>query len=181
MIYTNLSEKKEVLREGFSEYIHDFLLNKVPADERGGHSSRRALENRTFPIDAKFLELEYKSGPDRVKSGSEYVTVSDKDRYVFTVAKTDEELRTVGGAMHNCVGWCYGDACNGGRCVIVYAKYRNAYKMCIEITPDFYVRQALGPANSPIKGESLEIFLEWIKEKRLGLLKAFGTIRTAPH
>ena len=76
--------------------------------------------------------------------------------------------------MHNCVGWGgYGDSMEKGRCIIVYALYKNKFRICIELSPDFYIRQALGPHNQPLEGDDYKAFYEWCKEKGIKHKKAF--------
>ena len=45
--------------------------------------------------------------------------------------------------------------------------HRNKYKICIEVTPDFTVRQAFGPCNSELTGEAFEAYSEWCKRKHI--------------
>lgn len=56
---------------------------------------------------------------------------------------------------------------------IVYAMHENKYKICIEVTPEFSVRQAFGPCNSDLTGEAFEAYSEWCKEKQLVRQKVF--------
>lgn len=67
------------------------------------------------------------------------------------------------------------------RATIVYAKYRGKYKICIEVTPQFEVRQALGPSNSKLSGDALEAFIEWCDKKDIRRTYAFGHVRGAPR
>lgn len=99
-----------------------------------------------------YLDLAYKCGENRtaIRTGDgkiETVEVKDEDRYCFYVAQSSAELRTVGSEMHNCVGWCYTELARKKYCTIVYAKYKNKYRICIEVSPKFSIRQALGPGN----------------------------------
>ncbi len=56
-------EKKEVMREGFNVYTHDFLVRR--GTELGSVHSFRNLPNlrrKPFKIEQAFLDLEYKAG-----------------------------------------------------------------------------------------------------------------------
>lgn len=81
--------------------------------------------------------------------------------------------------MHNCVGWGYTNAVKERRATIVYALYKDKFKICIEVTPKFSVRQSLGPSNTPLEGEALEAYHEWCEKKNIQFVKAFG-VHLAP-
>ena len=76
--------------------------------------------------------------------------------------------------MHNCVGWGYAQSVAKRRATIVYAMYKEKYQICIEVTPDFQIRQSLGPHNRPLEGDALEAYFEWCDEKSIKRTKAFG-------
>lgn len=187
-------EKKDVLHEGFNQYTHDFLVRRIDAyqaefnaeraamaeQERASFEPPENMDNLPFHIESTFLALAYKCGDDRIavkdKNGKiETIEVEDDDRYCFYVAKSAKELQTVGSEMHNCVGWCYADLVRNRSCTIIYAKYKHKYKICIEVTPDFSIRQALGPHNAALQGKDLEAYHEWCKEKHIKFKKAFAS------
>ena len=60
-----------------------------------------------------------------------------------------------------------------GECIIVYALHKNKFRICIELSPGFYIRQALGPHNQPLEGDDYAAFYEWCKEKGIQRKKAF--------
>lgn len=189
-------EKKDVLHEGFNQYTHDFLVRRIDAHQEEERAQRAAMaaeerarfeaqekerwheENEMFAIESQFLDLAYKCGDDRIavkdKNGNvETIEVEDDDRYCFYVAQSTEELHIVGSEMHNCVGWGYAQSVRARKCTIVYAKYKHKYKICIEVTPDFTIRQSLGPHNQPLQDEALVAYHEWCREKHIVFKKAF--------
>lgn len=186
--HENLSndDKKDIMHEGFNEYTHDYLVRR--ANEFYGienaSSNQRKEEIIPFEIEDKFLALEYKAGENfkktfDPKTGKEdYEKVPDEERYCFYVALNSQELRDIGSAMHNCVGWGYAQSVAKRHCTIVYAKYQKKYCICIEVTPEFTIRQSLGPCNQPLKGDALQAYFDWCKAKHIKYRKAF-TIRTA--
>ena len=129
--------------------------------------------------------MEYKAGDPKIKVTNphtgkvEIVDNPDENRYCFYVARDSGTLRKIGNAMHNCVGWGYKNSVKARRCTIVYALHHNKHKICIEVSPDFSIRQALGPCNCPLTGEALAAYWEWCKEKGIVFRKAFG-IHCAP-
>ena len=174
-------DKKDIMHEGFNEYTHDFLVRR--ANELYGIenvlSNSRNEEIITFEIEEKFLALEYKTGENYKKSfdpktgKEEYVKVPDEERYCFYVAQNSQELRRIGSAMHNCVGWGYSQSVAKRHCTIVYALYQKKYCICIEVTPEFTIRQSLGPCNQPLTGEALLAYAEWCKANHIEFKKAF--------
>ncbi|WP_297646065.1 PcfJ domain-containing protein [uncultured Treponema sp.] len=178
-------EKKDVLHEGFNDYTHDFLVRRadiVQAQNANALSARMFDENQEkdekFEIEQPHLDLAYKCGENRttIRTGDgkiETVEVKDEDRYCFYVAQSSAELRTVGSEMHNCVGWCYTELARKKYCTIVYAKYKNKYRICIEVSPKFSIRQALGPGNRVLQGEDLLAYQEWCRAKNIKFKKVF--------
>lgn len=182
-------EKKEVMREGFNVYTHDFLVrrgNELGEQMDVGNIPGAIREyNEHFDIEQSFLDLEYKAGENYAKQVNpqtkkeEYMKVEDDDRYCFYVARDSFTLKTIGSEMKNCVGWGYQKAVKARRATIVYAKYKGKYRICIEVSPQFTVRQSLGPCNQPLQGKDLEAYSEWCRERRIQFVKAFG-IHAAP-
>lgn len=185
-------EKRQILSEGFNQYTHDFLLRRH--DELNeeymhgilglfgpGRANRVPEQNVIFELEQKFLDLEYKAGDAfTINENRERVPVPDEDRYCFYVAKDSQTLKTIGSEMSNCVGWGYKDAVRERRATIVYAKHKGKYKICIEVTPDFSIRQAFGPHNTELKDEDFEAYSEWCNEKNIVRKKAFQ-VRGAPN
>ena len=174
-------EKRDVLREGFNEYTHDFLVRRWNEMSQRNQIAKAVKETINFEIEDPFLELEYKAGCSTrkamEKTGSdetEYENVPDEDRYCFYVARNSETLKVIGSEMHNCVGWGYAESVRDRRATIVYAMYKNKYKICIEVTPFFTVRQAFGPSNSALEGLSLEAYREWCTKKKIQFEKVFS-------
>lgn len=175
------NEKKEIMREGFNQYTHDFLVRRATHFQTQNNSFSLYLnsENVKFEIEEEFLKLEYKAGDSKKKIKNsktgeyEFVDVPDEERYCFYVARDTNTLREIGSAMHNCVGWGYGNSVMQRRATIVYAKFRNQYRICIEVTPDFSIRQSLGICNSPLEGSDLEAYHEWCAENNIKFTKAF--------
>lgn len=175
-------EKKEIMREGFNQYTHDFLVRRVQNtyDLLAPFKPQNVNENIEFDIEDKFLDLEYKAGDSKMKSYNpdtgkeEIVDTPDEQRYCFYVARNSSTLREIGSAMHNCVGWGYASSVQERHCTIVYAKYQGAYRICIEVTPNFSIRQSLGPCNQPLGGKDLEAYHEWCTEKNIVFKKAFA-------
>lgn len=185
-------EKRQILSEGFNQYTHDFLLRRrnhpvtgtlmdVWYEYTGGEDELPPEVNEVFKLEQNFLDLEYKAGDDFIlNENKERVPVPDEDRYCFYVARDSQTLRTIGSEMSNCVGWGYAEAVRERRATIVYAKYKGKYKICIEVTPDFSIRQAFGPYNTELKDEDFEAYSEWCIEKNIVRKKAFQ-IRAAPY
>jgi len=87
---------------------------------------------------------------------------------------------SIGSEMSNCVGWGYKEAILQRRATIVYALFKNQYKICIEVTPEFTIRQAFGPHNSQLRGEALEAYSEWCTENKIKRKNVFSC-RLAPN
>jgi hypothetical protein len=180
-------EKRDVLHEGFNEYTHDFLVRRLNRMNRIQEDIEKKEEDMTpFPIEDSFLALEYKAGDNRRKKknkerqkGSEYEDVPDEDRYCFYVARNAYTLKVIGSEMHNCVGWGYARSIRERRATIVYAMYKKKYKICIEVDPQFGIRQAFGPSNSSLEGDAFDAYQEWCKEKKIRFSKVFN-IQFAP-
>lgn len=51
--------------------------------------------------------------------------------------------------------------------------------ICIEVSPDFTIRQAFGPCNNELDGEAFKAYSEWCQEKHIVRRKAFS-IHCAP-
>ncbi|MBD5439777.1 MAG: hypothetical protein HDR33_01915 [Treponema sp.] len=175
-IYLTYGEKKEILKEGFNQYAHDFLVRR---SEVVVQQEVKVKEEAYFDIDAKFFTLEYKTGKAHKRvynpktKQEELVPVPDEERFCFYVARNQRTLKEIGEGMKNCVGWGYTNYVLGKKCVIIYAKYNNKYRICIELFYDFTIGQALGPCNNPLGGDELEAYHEWCKEKHIRFEKAF--------
>lgn len=185
-------EKRQILSEGFNRYTHDFLMRRsnALADEIAIERRRRvdaaeiqnaAEHNEHFILEQQFLNLEYKAGESfKTNSKKERVPVPDEERYCFYVAKDSLTLKIIGSEMRNCVGWGYAEAVRERRATIVYAMHKGKYRICIEVTPDFTIRQAFGPCNNELDGEAFEAYSEWCQEKHIVRRKAFS-IHCAPR
>ncbi len=180
-------EKRELLSEGFNQYTHDFLLrrNNELNDEyrrnRVGASWKKEKDtNVTFELEKQFLDLEYKAGPaTRRNSEGEIEPVPDEERYCFFVAKDSYTLKVIGSEMSNCVGYGYKSAVKERRATIVYAMHQGKYKICIEVTPQFTIRQAFGPHNTNLRDDAFEAYSEWCNEKGIVRQNAFS-VHVAP-
>ena len=182
--YLTDGDKREIMKEGFNVYTHDYLLrrqNTLAGIRREDEWEDARAANVHFTIEQAFLNLEYKTGEsfriNPVTKARE--AVPDEDRYCFYVAKNSLELKEIGSEMHNCVGWGYSESVLARRATIVYAMYKKRYKICIEVSPAFTIRQAFGPCNSELTGEALEAFAEWCKEKNIVRKKVFN-VHCAP-
>ncbi len=175
-------EKREILSEGFNKYTHDFLLrrnNELNAQRRRNQTASlfksAADTNVTFNIEKSFLDLEYKAGPSFKKnSKGDMEPVKDEERYCFFVARDSNTLKVIGSEMSNCVGYGYKTEVLTRRATIVYAMHQGKYKICIEVSPKFSIRQVYGPCNSHLHGEALEAYSEWCKEKHIVRQNAFS-------
>ena len=172
-------EKREILSEGFNKYTHDFLLrrNNEFSQARLNPFSLKAAgeQNVVFNIEKSFLDLEYKAGPAFKKdSKGEMIPVPDEDRYCFFVARDSYTLKIIGSEMSNCVGYGYKTEVLSRRATIVYAMHQGKYKICIEVTPKFTIRQVYGPCNSLLHGEAYDAYAEWCKEKHIVRQNAFS-------
>ena len=177
-------EKKEVMSEGFNQYTHDFFLRRQEQLGLDNIFSNHKVEvNVPFTIEPEFMALEYKTGRQFQENPvtHELEEVPDEERYCFYVAKDSYKLKEIGSAMSNCVGWGYKNAVLERRATIVYAMFRKKYRICIEVTPDFSIRQALGPHNTQLQDDALQAFFEWCDKKDIKRPHAFGQIHVAPH
>ena len=169
-------EKREVLKEGFNQYTHDFLVRRA---EIVVQQDVKAKEEALFDIDAKFFSLEYKAGKAHKRvynpktKQEDLVPIPDEERFCFYVARNQRTLKEIGEGMKNCVGWGYASSVREKKCVIIYAKYKSKYRICIELFPDFTIGQALGSCNNPLRGDELEAYHEWCTEKHIRFEKAF--------
>ena len=176
-------EKKDIMHEGFNQYTHDFFIRRQEQLHLSVLSNGKAPEvNVSFTIEPEFLKLEYKAGRDFKENPvtHELEKVPDEERYCFYVAQDSFTLKEIGSAMHNCVGWGYKNAVMERRSTIVYALYHKKYCICIEVTPEFDIRQALGPHNRQLAGDDLQAFLEWCDKRDIQRTHAFGQIHIAP-
>ncbi len=172
-------EKKEILSEGFNVYTHDFLMRRYNEIGRS-FFSKGTEENVIFDIERPFLDLEYKAGDSfRKDANGDMEPVPDEDLYCFFVARDSFTLKTIGSEMNNCVGWGYKEAVRARRATIVYAMYQGKYKICIEVTPKFTIRQAFGPRNTELCDDAFEAYSEWCLEKNILRQNAFS-IHAAP-
>lgn len=177
-------EKKEIMKEGFNSYTHDFLIrrNNELARELCLSNKSKREENVQFTLEQQFLELEYKCGADFVldKKTGERVSIPDEKRWCFYVVKDSNTLKIIGSEMHNCVGWGYKQAIIERRATIVYAVFNHQYKICIEVTPKFTIRQAFGPCNSQLEGDAFNAYCEWCTEKNIVRKNVFS-VQVAPR
>lgn len=177
-------EKKEILHEGFNTYTHDFLVRRQDGLVREGKMAMQAAEDNTpFPIEPQFLALEYKAGPGFIEDPVTKIRrpVADHERFCFYVAQNWGTLKKIGSKMHNCVGWAYKNAVQERRCTIVFAMYRDKYRICIEVTPEFGVRQVLGPCNKELTGEAMDAFWEWCSARHIIRSRVFkNAVMLAP-
>lgn len=103
-------EKKEIMREGFNQYTHDFLLRRheaISAEQRRQQIMQESAdENVVFPLEPRFLDLEYKAGePTRTNPKTKEIEpIPDVERWCFFVAKDSMTLKMIGSEMSNCVG-----------------------------------------------------------------------------
>jgi len=177
-------EKKQIMNEGFNNYTHDFILRRHNELAREGSLSYFSLQEESvdFVLEKEFLDLEYKCGEDFYldKNTGERIQIPDDQRWCFYVAKNSQTLKIIGSEMSNCVGWGYKEAILQRRATIVYALFKNQYKICIEVTPEFTIRQAFGPHNSQLRGEALEAYSEWCTENKIKRKNVFSC-RLAPN
>lgn len=177
----SIREKRQFLSEGFNKFTHDFLLRRHDAAGRIAVIEDAKKHNETFIIEQRFLNLEYKAGEAfKTNARKEREPVPDKKRYCFFVAKDSMTLKIIGSEMSNCVGWGYAEAVLNRLATIVYAMHEGKYKICIEVTPNFTIRQAFGPHNHELEGEAFEAYSEWCKENHIVRQKAF-TRKHAPR
>ena len=169
-------EKRQILSEGFNKYTHDFLIRRqnALAVERGKIANEQAelerlrRDSEPFDLESQFLDLEYKAGEAfTFNANKERVPVPDEERYCFYVARNALTLKTIGSEMSNCVGWGYAENVRARCATIVYAMHKGKYEICIEVSPQFSIRQALGPHNHTLQGEALEAYSEWCREKHI--------------
>ena len=170
-------EKRDIMKEGFNSYTHDFLIRRSNEISRELALSEKSKveENVQFTLEKQFLDLEYKCGDDFVldKKTGDRIPIPDEKRWCFYVAKDSNTLKIIGSEMHNCVGWGYKQAILERRATIVYALFNNQYKVCIEVTPNFTIRQAFGPCNAQLEGEAYKAYCEWCSEKDIVRTKVF--------
>ena len=177
-------EKKKIMEEGFNQYTHDFLTKRSNQLESLKKEKMLAEEKIAFNLEKEFLDLEYKSGNDTFvdEDLKEEVPVNDRDRWCFYVARDWGTLKKIGSEMGICVGWGgYKEAVQERRSTIVYALYKDSYKICIEVTPDFSIRQAVGPRNVPLTGDSLIAYLDWCRQRNLKITQRYDKALYPPR
>ncbi|MBO4319152.1 MAG: PcfJ domain-containing protein [Treponema sp.] len=154
--YITKKEKFMIMKQGFNRNIHDFLVNSY--QDIFNKTIRR---NVKFNIEQYYLDLESIIVSDCLQTAN-----SDDGKWNFLVAKDSETLRTIGSQMHNCVA-SYTESVIKRLSTIIYATNKRKFKICIEIAPNMVIRQAYGPCNQKLSGDSLNIFNLWCHQKNL--------------
>lgn len=97
---------------------------------------------------------------------NERMPVPDRDRWCFYVERDSFTLTKIGSEMRNCVG-SYKKAVYNRTSTIVYAMFKGVCRICIELKPDFSVRQAFGPLNTKLDAHELRAYNEWCTKKNI--------------
>lgn len=90
----------------------------------------------------------------------------EKDEYSFVLPENGKDLVIVGRELKNCVGGYVGSV-RAKKCTIVYVKYQDEYKICIELKvkdSKYYINQAKLYANSSLGNDlnALAVVREWM-------------------
>lgn len=146
--YKGLYEDEEFNFNGSMREIHDRLVDLTGSSERQFKKS----DFKPFKYTKEQKELAFKKGD-----------------YSFVLPKNGKDLVVIGRELKNCVG-TYVDSIRAKKCVIVYVKYKDEYKICIELrssNSNYAIKQAKLYANNPISCdlEALNIVKDWMDEK----------------
>ena len=128
-------DKNRIFHDSFDVYIHN-NLSKVNGNKEG---------HDPFSYSEYIQKLQWE----------------DKDKtYRFCLPQTPSILRKIGSQMNNCVG-SYSEAVKSGRSIIIGVIVGGKWRICVEVSPQFKLRQALRPHNAPLKDEEREVVLDW--------------------
>lgn len=133
-------ERELVVKQGFTLHVHDTLSNIV-----------RNLEHTNIVFTYR---------PDQALLNDVI------EGYQFVIPADSNEMHKLGAAMHNCV-FSYWERVLAGERTIVYATYKGSYEICIEVTSEKKILQALASYNKPLTGEAKRIFDIWRQKHEL--------------
>ena len=140
--------KKKILREGFSCYNHDLLVNIQRTKSYQIWLSNQHLEDKPiiYKDEERWLED----------------VINDYD---FHLVRTPSELFMTGEKLHNCVG-SYMRRISKRNCLIVIVENGGEPEMCIEVQGKV-VRQCRADYNKDPKDENLDAFKKWLDKCHL--------------
>ena len=98
----------------------------------------------------------------------------DKERFLFELPKSTDDLYLISDKMHNCVGYLYRNKVLSKQSYIVTLEDKKIHRgvACIEIresqeNSNLTIVQALGPCNRRIEKEYIPIIQKWMKLKHI--------------
>ncbi len=140
--YLSLQLRQKIAHEGFTESIHDDLVEVL------NYYGVDISEVRIIKYEQQYLDLE-----------------CNINGYDIFLVHRQSELGKIGKALHNCVA-SYENRVGTDRCMIVSVRREGKYVACIEIDKRQII-QAKGFANSELDGELRVVLNYWAKENHL--------------
>jgi len=158
----NLPEpvKKRVLKEGFTDNIHNRLCEVIGRTRANPWAYGNHLDNKVIKYTEKELELEQLM--ERRIGGTDENPIIQK--LEFELPKDTDGLYLISDKMRNCVGYCYRDRVVNRNCTIITVENKKIHKgvACIELNGRNIV-QALGPCNCRIEKKYIKSIQIWMK------------------
>lgn len=150
--------KKRIIKEGFTDDVHNRLCEAL-------HHSRIRKGEKNFQT-VEYTEEELKL--------QHVYNEDDKERFLFELPKSTDDLYLISDKMHNCVGYLYRTKVLSKQCYIVTLEDKKIHRgvACIEIrespeNSNLTIVQALGPCNRRIEKEYIPIIQKWMKLKHI--------------
>ena len=140
--YLSLQLRQKIAHEGFTESIHDDLVEVL------NYYGLDITEVRIIRYKPQYLNLE-----------------CNINGYDIALVHRQSELGKIGKALHNCVA-SYENRVGTDRCMIISVRFEGKYVACIEIDKSRII-QAKGFANSDLDGELRIVLNYWAKENHL--------------
>lgn len=147
-------DRKRIFHDGFDNYIHNILSKLVHYE--------KDVEPFVFNDFVAALQWE-----------------DEKSGYRFCLPHDSSTLQKIGSQMNNCVG-SYSHAVRNGTSIIIGVIRKNKWVICIEISPNFELRQALGPHNIQLQGNDLKIVKDWAAKNHIDTKGCYYVCRDMP-
>ena len=147
--------RRILLREGFTQNVHDLMMNELPGIVRQRPYRDFDMEP---PAPPENKEIQY--------TDKERGYVDEMEGYQILLPKDTDEIRAYGRAFHNCVA-SYCNSVLEKRTLILAMKRGQKYIACLEVAQNRLV-QALGPCNQRLTMEIGEVICHWADKKKIG-------------